>query len=169
MKRTAALFLTVFFTLFALTSCSDEMQSAACRDVLAAMTQTEISLPAGRYYSLSLPENNREHLDKSLISQLFGNGSYPAVADDWIDCALYLSLSESPCEFAVILCKSRDAAHDTAMLMHVRLSAIKHTKTAPEYASMLDNASVTLMGNYAFLIISSDEGSALRAAKRAIR
>ena len=169
MKRTAALFLTVFFLLFSLASCSADSQNASCRDVLSAMTQAEISLPSGRYCSLSADENSSEHLTKNLISALFGNGSYPSAADGWIDCALYLSLSENPIEFAVILCKNRDVARDTAELLTARLTAIKHTKTAPQYTEMLEEASVTLIGNYAFLIISSDTESALRAAKKAIR
>lgn len=169
MKRTAALFLSVFLSFFTLSSCSADPQSVPCREVLSAMVQAEKSLPAGRYYSLAAQDGSDEHMTDDLISLLFGNGSYPTAADGWIDCALYLSLGESPVEFAVILCKNRDVARDTAELLHIRLSAIKHTKTSPGYAEMLDGASVTLIGNYAFLIISSDTESVLRAAKKAIR
>lgn len=169
MKRTAALFLTFFLLLFTFGSCSSISSDTSCQDLLRAMTDAEISLPAGKYYELSAPEGDEKYLSPELIAVLFGGGSYPKVAEDWIDCALYLPLGKSPCEFAVILCKSRDAAHDTASLLQARLAAIKQTQSSPEHAQMLENASITLIGNYALLIISSDTETALRSAKRAIR
>ena len=169
MKRKAALLLTVFLLFFTLSSCSDEPQVLPCRDVLSAMVQAERSLTVGKYYTLAAHDGGDEYMTDELIALLFGNGSYPKAADGWIDCALYLSLGESPMEFAIILCKNRDVARDTAELLSCRLSAIKHTKNSPEYAEMLDSAGITLIGNYAFLIISSDTESVLRAAKRAIR
>lgn len=169
MKRTAALFLTFFILLLTLCSCRTTSSDASCQEVLRAMTNAEISLPAGKYYGLSAPEGDEKYLSDDLISSLFGGGSYPKIAEDWIDCALYLSYGKSPCEFAVILCQSRDVAHDTAALLQARLSAIRLTKSSPEYAQMLENASITLIGNYALLIISSDTETALREAKRAIR
>ena len=140
-----------------------------CREVIAAMTEKEVGLPVGSYYSASANEGDTEYLSASLLASLFGNGSLPPVAEDWIDCALFLSLKESPCEFAVILCSSRDAAEDTAALFHSRLAAIRITKTATQYVQMIENASVTITGNYAILIISTDPENALRAAKKAIR
>ena len=132
------------------------------------MTGAEIGLPAGKYYSLSAPEGDGEYLSDSLISSLFGNGSYPTVADDWLDGGLYLSLGKHPCEFAVIFCRNRDTAEDTARILSSRLSAIRITKTDPQYSKMLENASVTVIGNYAILIISTDTKTALSVAKKAI-
>ena len=170
MKRSAALFFAVIFLISTLFSCSAvRADRASCREVVAAMVESEIGVPAGKYYSLSAPEGDGEYLSNSLLSALFGNGSLPTVTRDWLDCALFLSLKESPCEFAVILCSSRDAAEDTAALLHSRLAAIKVTKALPEYSQMIENASVTITGNYAIFIISTDPVSALRAAKKAIR
>lgn len=170
MKRPAALFIVILFLFSSLFSCSATQNiHTPCRDVVAAMTEAEIGLPTGRYYSLSAPEGDDEYLSAPLIASLLGNGSLPTVAADWLDCAFFLSLKDSPCEFAVILCSSRDAAEDTAALFHSRLAAIKITKTAPEYSQMIENSSVTITGNYAILIISTDPSSALKAAKKAIR
>ncbi len=170
MKRPAALFFVIIFLVSSLFSCSTVgAVHTPCREVIDAMTAAEIGLPAGKYYSLAAPEGDAEYLSDSLISSLFGNGSYPAVAADWLDCALYLSLGNHPCEFAVILCRSRDAAEDTARLLCSRLSAIRITKTDPQYAEILENANVSIRGNYALLIISTDTKNALSAAKKAIR
>ena len=170
MKRPAALFFVVILLFSSLFSCSTTgNMHTPCRDVVVAMTAVEIGLPTGRYYSITSSEGDKEYISHSLISSIFGNGTLPAVTADWLDCALFLSLKDSPCEFVVVLCTCRDAAEDTAALFHSRLDAIKITKTAPEYSQMIENASVTITGNYAILIISKDPTTALRAAKRAIR
>ena len=170
MKRPAALFLVIVLLISSLFSCSNfGSQYAPCREIVAAMTAAEIGLSAGKYYSLSAPEGDEEYLSKSLIASLFGNGSLPKVTDDWLDCALFLSLKDSPCEFAAILCSNRDAAEDTAALFHSRLAAIKVIKTTPEYSAMIESASITITGNYAIFIISTDPTTTLKAANKAIR
>lgn len=170
MKRPAALFCIIILLFSSLFSCSATKNiHTPCRDVVAAMTEAEIGLPAGRYYSMYAPEGEDEYLSPSLIASLLGTGSLPVVSEDWLDVALFLSLKDSPCEFAVILCSSRDAAEDTAALFHSRISAIKITKTSPKYYQMIENASATVTGNYAILIISTDPANALRTAKKAIR
>ena len=168
MKKTAVIFLSVLIILYALSSCGVRKTRPSCREILSAVTSTEIGLPAGRFYSSKAPEGDKEYLSDSLISSLFGGGAYPEVAKDWIDVALYLSLGDHPCEFAVILCQNRDAAHDTAKLFCKRLSAIKITKNSPEYATMISDAKVTVSGNYALLIISSDAENAFKSVKKAI-
>ena len=170
MKRSVALFFVVILFASTLFSCSTAGSAhAPCREVVSAMTSAEIGLPAGKFYDLTAPEGDKEYLSKSLIASLFGNGSLPEVTKDWLDCALFLSLKDSPCEFAVILCSNRDTAEDTAALFHSRLAAIKVVKTAPEYSAMIESASVTITGNYAIFVISTDSTTALKVAKKAIR
>ena len=168
MKRTAALFIAIILIFSSLTSCSSSYEKTPCIDVVYAMAKAEKGLPAGKYYSLSAPEGSKEYLSDSLISSLFGNGAYPRIAEGWIDAALFLSLTSHPCEFAVILCRDRDTAEDTARLLTSRIDAIKITKTDPNYKDMTDGATATVRGNYAILIISSDRGDAIRAAKKSI-
>lgn len=162
MKRTAAIFFAILILTFSLVSCSRGSETRSCRQILGAMVEGEISLPAGRFYSATAERGDEEYLSESLISSLFGGGSYPKVANGWLDAALYLSFGTHPCEFAIILCRDRDVAHDTADLLLSRLSAIKLVKIDPQYESLLENASVTLVGNYALLIISSDTKNALK-------
>ena len=125
-------------------------------------------LPAGKYYSSKAQKGEPEYLSSTLIASLFGGGSYPKVAEDWIEVALYLSVGNHPCEFAVILCQNRDAAHDTAKLFCSRLSAIKITKNSAEYENMITNAKVAVSGNFALLIISSDPENALKIIQKKI-
>ncbi len=164
MKRSAALILLIALLLVSLFSCGKAKDFISCRALLSAMTEKEVALPAGRYYSASSPEGDREYLSHSLISSLFGGGSYPKAAEDWIDCALYLSLGEAPCEFAVAFCQSRDAAEDTARLFLSRVSAIKAAGielTETDYT-------VAVVGNYAVMVISRDPSAAMAVVRDAI-
>ena len=169
MKRLAALFLSVFLIIFSLPSCSLlQGETSSCREIVGAMAKAEIGLPAGVFYSSSAPKGDEEFLSNTLMCALFGNGSFSTLSKDWIDAAVFLSLKESPCEFAVILCASRYAAIDTAKLFSSRISAIKITTNDPKYKEMTETATATVIRNYAILIISTDPQNALKAAKKAI-
>ena len=139
-----------------------------CRDILSAMTDAEVGLPSGRIYSMSAMRGDEEYLSEHLINSLYGDGSTPVMADGWIDRALFLSTSAHPCEFAVILCDSEDTATDTARLLCRRLDAIRTAKGAGEYVKLTENATVTVIGNYALLIISSDTENAIKSASKII-
>ena len=147
MKRSAALFFAILLFFCLLTSCAEQNSPPTCRELLKSVTEAEIGLPAGNIYSMTAPEGDKEYLTHSLVSALLGGGSYPEIAKDWLDLALYLSLGDHPCEFIIILCRDHDAALDTARLMNDRVSVIKITKTAPEYAEMIDSAKVAVKGN----------------------
>ena len=161
MKKAAALFFALIIFIVSLPSCSS-VDDPSCREIVGELTKAEIGLPAGRFYTLSADKGDPEYASRSLISSLFGGGRYPKLADSWIDLALFLSTGSHPCEFAVILCRDRDVAHDTATLLNSRLASIKLCKTDEQYKAYLQNASVTLVGNYALLIISSDTQNALK-------
>ena len=168
MKKTAVIFLSLFIFICSLPSCSPQKEIPSCREMLLEVTHAEIGLPAGKFYSSKAQKGDSEYLSSTLIASLFGGGSYPAVAEDWIEVALYLSVGNHPCEFAVILCQNRDAAHDTAKLFCSRLSAIKITKNSAEYENMITNAKVAVSGNFALLIISSDPENALKIIQKKI-
>ena len=168
MKKVAALFFASFIILTALTSCKNEGTSVSCRQILDAMTACEVGLPAGKVYDRSAAEGEDEYLTESLIAALFPSDGTAEIVDGWLDCAFFFSLGEHPCEFAVIYCKDSDTALDTARLLSAHLDSVKLLKSNGSYTSYLDNASVTVMGNYALLIISSDAANALREAKKVI-
>ena len=166
MKRIAAIFLTVLTVTASLCSCI-EKEPRPCLDVLSAMTESEIDLPAGKIYSSIAEKGSDKYLPESLTSALFGNGSAPSLSSDWLDCALFLSLNEHPCEFAVIYCRNRDTALDTAKLLNSRIDAVKIQK-GNEFPDILNQARVTVIGNYAVMAISTDSESAVSKAKNAI-
>ena len=166
MKKIA--FILTLFLLLTLPSCAAR-EMPACRDILGEIMQSEIGLPAGKVYSMSAPDGYEECLPDKLIIRLFGEGTTPDVASGWLDLALFLSTSAHPCEFAVILCDSEDPATDTARLLCRRLDAIRTAKSEGEYAKLTENATVTVIGNYALLIISSDTQNAVRTAAKIIR
>jgi hypothetical protein len=163
MKRSAALFLVLSVLLFSLFSCGNH-PPASCRDVLAQITENETNLPAGKFYYLSATDS-LDLLSSRLIASLYGDGIYPSVADEWIDCAVYLTYGESRVEFAVALCKSRYAAEDTAKLFLSRTALFDSDLSVAEGG----DATVTVIGNYAMLTISKDTSGSIAVAKRAIR
>lgn len=158
-------FVIALSLLFVACSCSKKT-FPSCRDILVAMTDAEAGLPAGRVYCATAEPGKPEFLDDSLLAALYGGGSLPAVAQDWLDCAVFLASSSHPCELAVFLCSSHDAASDTARLLCERLRSLKNAKSANEELSpMLESASVTIFGNFVFFIVSSDPQNALKVAK----
>ena len=166
MKNQFGIFLVIFALLFS-TSCSAK-EYVPCRQVLGALVDSEVGLPAGKIYDMRASGQDGEFLSDSLLCSLLGNGAMPAVRDSWIDGALFLSLGAHPCEFAVFLCDSRDAAQDTARLFCSRLDSVKTLKGDGKYASMLDSACVCIIRNYVVLIISSDSDTARSVARKII-
>ena len=147
-------------------SCSAKRPS--CRQALGTLIESEVGLPAGKIYDMSAIEGDFEFLPESLLCALLGNGAMPAVRDSWIDGALFLSLGTHPCEFAVFLCDSRDAAQDTARLFCSRIDSVKTLKGGGEYSDMLENTRVCIIKNYVVLIISSDSATAESVVRKAI-
>ena len=166
-KRLLTLMLSVLIICTSLCSCGAK-DYAPCRDVLGALIESEVGLPAGKIYDMSAAEGDGEFLSDSLLCSLLGNGTMPPVSSSWIDGALFLSLGSHPCEFAVFLCDSSDATQDTARLFCSRLDSVKTLKGDGKYASMLDSARVCIIRNYVVLIISSDGDTAESVARKII-
>lgn len=158
----------LLFCMLILTSCDDKT-SPTCSELLIALTHAETELPAGQLYSLSPHGKDFESLSDDLISVLYGNGTVPSVSNEWIDAAVFLSLSQHPCELAVFLCNSHDAASDTAHLLCIRLDAIKASKEQDTYNDMLDSAKIAVCRNYVLFIISSDSESSIDTAMKIIK
>ena len=167
MKK-ATLFLCLLLIILTLPSCA-ERERSSCREILGEIMLSEVGLPAGKVYSMLAEEGDEEHLSDTLTARLFGEGSTPPVSRGWLDLALFLPSSSHPCEFAVILCNSEDTATDTARLLCRRLDSIRTAKGDGGFSSLIDNATVTVIDNYALLIISSDTQNALKTASKIIR
>lgn len=162
-----SIIMALIFTGVFLCSCGAK-DYAPCRDVLGALIDSEVGLPAGKAYDMRAPEGDGEYLPESLLGTLYGNGGLPPVASAWIDCALFLSLGEHPCEFAVFLCDSNGSAVDTARILCSRLDSVKTIKGGGEYDALLGGARVCIIKNYVVFLISSDSDAAEKTARRAI-
>lgn len=167
-KRTFALLLCIIFCFFALPSCA-KRENPPCRDILSAIMETEIDVPAGKIYNLRAPRGNDEYLEERVINSLFGDGSSPPMRQGWLDLALFLPTSAHPCELAVFLCDTPDTATDTARLLCRRLDTIRSAKANTEYSQMLSLATVTIIDNYVLLTISRDPALAIRTARSMIK
>ena len=153
--------------LLLLPSCAQK-EPIPCREILDKLTDAEIGLPAGQIYDLVAPEGEEEYLEERLINSLFGEGASPPMRSGWLDLALFLPTSSHPCEFAIFLCDTPDTATDTARLLCRRLDIVKTSKKGDTNALILDSATVTIIGNYVLLIISSDTQNAIKIAANLI-
>ena len=165
MRILAAFF--VILLLFPLSSCAAS-STPDCREILTAMTDAEIGLPAGKTYSLRAKKGDDEYLSEHLLNSLYGDGERPVMADGWIDIAIFLSLSDHPCEFAVFLCDSKDTATDTARMLCHHIDVIRTANEGLQFSHYLDNATVTIIKNYVLMIISSDSENILKVASKII-
>jgi hypothetical protein len=146
--------------IFSMLCACAKKETPSCRELIVALTDAEIGLPAGRIYCLLSEEGDPEFFSQSLINSLFGGGEKPVMADGWLDCAVFLSSGKHPCEFAAFFCDSPDSADDTAKMLCRRLSSLKTAKSSDEYDSFFNSACVMISKNYVFLIISSDTDNA---------
>ena len=149
-------------------------------DVLAALTEAEIGLPAGQIYLSSASQEDAAFLPPDLISALYGEGELPWQLSQIKDYGLFLSTAQHPCEFAVFRTYAHSDTDDVAAMCHARLDALRvHYKdsqyaaqnaahTAAQYAHYLQQARVVVIDNYVLLLISADAEHALRAAKGVI-
>ncbi len=165
-KRFPLLLLVLIICLNLVCSCKEEL--LPCKEILERMINAETELTAGKIYDLSAAVGDERFISDDMLCALYGDIGVNKIKDSWIDGALFLSLTDSPCEFAVFYCDSRDTATDTAALLCSRLSSIRTAKAQDKYKPMLSSAKVTVCGNYAFLIISRDCDNALKVAEDAL-
>ena len=166
MKRIIVLCLCIILLL--ISSCAQK-ELIPCREILGKLIDAEVGLPAGQIYDLAATEGDDEYLDERLINSLFGEGASPPMRSGWIDLALFLPTSSHPCEFAIFLCDTPDTATDTARILCRRLDIVKTSKKDAANSSILDSATVTIIGNYVLLIISSDTQNAIKIAANLMR
>lgn len=163
-KKTCLCF---FLALLLLLSSGCGAVSPEAEALVCAMMEEERPLPAGRLYVLSAPQDASGHPNASLLSALFGNGTYPSALDAVEDGAFYLSFS-SPCEFAVFLCKSTNGTEEVAAMCLARLAYLKRYWEDRGQAITSDRGTVTVKGRWVILCLSSDTDAALRAFRRAL-
>ena len=136
--------------------------------VLSALTDAEVGLPAGQVYLSSAPEDSEQYLPSDLISALYGQGEPPwqlALIEDY---GIWLSNAQHPCEFAVFRCYARSDTDLVAAMCHARLDALCVHYKNTEYAPYLQNAKVAVIGKYVLLLVSSDAQHALQIARQTI-
>lgn len=161
-------FLLLFLSASVLLLCSCARTDATPAQVLSALIDAEISLPAGQVYLSSAPEDDAAYLSPDLMAALYGEGELPWQLSLVEDYGLFLSTAQHPCEFAVFRARARSDTDDVAAMCHVRLDALRIHYKNTSYAAYTQNARVVVSGNYVLLLISSDTEHALRAAKGVI-
>lgn len=167
--RKISFFIVISILLCSLNSCAlREKEYIPCLDILTAMIEGEIGLPAGKHYSYEYDEGEEGYISDSLCAALFGNGSYPEEAEGWLDMAFFIPTASHPCEFTVIYCNSPDSCEDTASLLCRRLGILRSAWEDDPLKKYVDNAAVCIIGNYVLLIVSSDTPTAQKIASEAI-
>lgn len=155
---------TVLLTLTVLL-CSCARADASSAQVLSALIDAEIGLPAGQIYLSAAPEDDASYLSPDLVAALYGGGELPWQLSLLEDYGLFLSTAQHPCEFAVFRVRARSDTDDVAAMCLTRLDTLRMHYKDTAYAAYLQNARVVVSGNYVLLLISSDTAHALRAAK----
>ncbi len=168
----------IFCIMLLSVSCAGEQASAA--QVLDALVDSEIGLPAGQIYLSGAQEHDAAYLSPDLMAALYGQGEPPWQLSLIEDYGFYLSTAQHPCEFAVFRTYARSDTDEVAAMCLTRLDALRTyykdtpyatqyaTQHATQYAYYLENARVVVMGNYVLLLISSDTEHAIGAAKRVL-
>ena len=164
-----------FFIIFLVTSivfissCKNQaLKSPICHDVVAAICDGEISLPAGKIYYMGAAEGEDGYISENMLSAVFGGGKTLEIFKLWDDIALFLPSSDHPCEIIAIHCTSVRDTSDTALLLSSRISDVSNSKASkhPEY---FDSCGVYVIKNYVFMIISSDTENAVSIAKQTLK
>ncbi len=163
--------------LLAVTSCASAPPAA--KEVLSAMCKTQKSLPAGRFYVRSAPEDGEGLLSSDLFAATFGTAADPPELELITDAALYLCYSDSV-ELGVLLCQSADAAASVARLCRHRLdllsryripgseeSANPSVPSAPSSA-LDDSGLLTVRGRWVVYCLTPDPDAAMRAFRRSL-
>ncbi len=167
-RRLSRLLLPLLVLALLLPSCSNTHASPST--LLDAICQAEASLPSGRRYLLSAPENDPLHPSPELLASLWGNGSLPPAFDGVEDAAFFFSYTH-PCELAVFLCKESDRAEEVATLCTARLSHLQRYYEQTENAdglAYIERATVRIRGRWVIFCISSDPAASLRAFRKAL-
>lgn len=152
-----------------LSACSKrEPDFPICHDIVKAISDNEISLPAGKIYYKSASAGEDGYIGDGMLSAVFGGGKDLSIFELWDDIAIFLPSSDHPCEIIAIHCASAIDTSDTALLLLGRLSDVRDAKNAkyPEY--FLD-CNVFIIKNYVLMIVSSDVKNALGVAKETIK
>ena len=148
--------------------CACARTEASVAEVLDAMIEAEIGLPAGQVYLASSPKESEAYLAPDLMAALYGEGEPPwqlALVEDY---GIFLSTAQHPCEFAVFRTYARSDTDDVAAMCCARLDALRIHYKNTQYAAYLEQARVVVNGKYVLLLISSDPDHALRAAQRVL-
>lgn len=182
------LFLLCILLTLAVPSCGKEGPPPAPSAVLAAMTAAAGTVPPGRVYDTGHGEGHPNRLTDTLLSALYGEGArgltlpptVPPAATDTNPhavgayppvgaCALFLSMTEHPCELAVFFCSDAATVNAVAALCTARLDLIRRARADGEYASLCEEGLVAVEGSYVLLCLCEDPEAALRGARRAMR
>lgn len=164
MKKRLISFLLLIFLLPV--GCAQKHPSA--EQILCALTQNEIGLPAGQIYLASAPPDQAAYLSPELISAMYAGGELPWQLSLCEDYGIFLSSAQHPCEFAVFLCYSRSDTDLLSAMCHARLDALRAHYKGTAYAHYTDSALVVVVGRYVLLLVSCDPENALKVARQVI-
>ena len=163
--------LAVLLVLISGTACGRAEPPRAAAEVLssllAAMQKTAQVIPEGKVYDRSRSEDEAGYLSDTLVAALYGRAMADLMrptaesggAAPVSDAAMFLSMTEHPCELAVFRCSDARAAATAAKLCRARLEVIRNARADTEWAAVTERAVVTVEGSYVYLIVAEDPPS----------
>ena len=153
------------FIIISAGACSKSPEIPTTHQIILALCENEIDLPAGNIYSSDFDMDSKNYLTDTLLSAYLGEPDTQKYKSDWISYSIFIPSGKHVCEFAAIYCSTPESVIDTAKLLLSRLDSIKK-HAADEFSSYIEQARVITRGNYVLLIISSDTQSSIKVAKK---
>lgn len=160
-------YILIFCTLL-FTSCGkNENHALLCYEMVQALCEEELSLPAGIIYSSRAKEGDDGYIKKQLLASILGNGKQLDIFNFWDDIAIFLPSGASACEFIVIHCIDSKNIQDTARLLSTRLNDLKNSK-GKKYPEYFEKCEILTIKNYVIMTVSRDVPNTHKVAKEII-
>jgi hypothetical protein len=185
--KLSSFFIAILLLVSGLCGCADGSRKSAYEIVTVMTDAMGASLPAGALYVLPVdaasgtPEsadasvpNARWHIaNDSLLSAAFGKGDNDEISElsqEIVDSgAFFLSTAAEPCEYVVLRCVSRSDTDLVAGLLLYRLDALRRQYRGTDQQTIVENASIVILGKYVVLAVSNNAEKALEAAKDTVK
>ena len=162
-------FLCIILLLLIVIPLSSCAQGTSVREIISAMSATDLSAPAGKIYLSDAVLGEDEYISSSLRLALFGESA--KVLDMADSFAIRLALVRSPYEYAVIKAKSTDGTDEIAKILAYRIDAARTLANrigSEEEKAIANSAEIYVRGKYVILVMTDDNKSILNSAKKAI-
>lgn len=165
-KRLVAYWMITLCLLCAMSGCGEEAETG---EVVRAMCETQMGLPAGQMYDSGAVAGEAGYAEDEMLAAMYGSGELPPEFESVNHFSIRLCGFALPYEFAVFRCVSADDAYEVAQMCLRRAHHLRVSCRETEFEKVADGALVSVMGKYVLMAVGEDAASAMEAGRQAIR